>query len=164
MLIIISEFVIIAFVDIVAKKNILQDNYVNNVLLSVAYINNIPLEWVPFDNFYDIKYIAKSGFSQIYNGICEYRLKHVVLNDSQNVDKEFLNGLKLIYQFKSKFVIKCHGVTQDPKTKNYALILKHAQDGNLHHDLSKNFEESTWIGKIDLFYNIVSRIKELHKK
>ncbi|RHZ43810.1 hypothetical protein Glove_853g10 [Diversispora epigaea] len=136
-------------------------------------------QWVPFDNFYGVEYIAKGGFSRIYKGTWENKIDYStrwqrwkkqqqvvlkVLNNSQNVDTEFLNELKLTYQFKSKFVIKCHGVTQDPKTKNYALILKYAQDGNLHHYLSKNFEELTWIRKILLFKDIVSGIKELHKK
>jgi hypothetical protein len=27
------------------------------------------LEWIPYDKFYDIKYIAKDGFSKIYKAI-----------------------------------------------------------------------------------------------
>ncbi|RHZ43821.1 hypothetical protein Glove_853g9 [Diversispora epigaea] len=134
------------------------------------------IEWVPFHHLHDVEYIAKGGFSQIYKatwgkknpdhitGLEEQQVVLKVLNNSQNVDKEFLNELKLTYQFKSEFVIKCYGVTQDPRTKNYALILKYAPDGNLHHYLSNNFEKLTWIRKPILFKDIIFGIKELHKK
>ncbi|RHZ58790.1 hypothetical protein Glove_368g34 [Diversispora epigaea] len=102
------------------------------------------LEWVPFNNFLDIEYIAE------------------VLNNSKNVDTKFLNELKLTYQLKSKFVIKCYGATQDPKTKKYAFILDYAPSGDLHHFLRKNFKKVTWKKKIDLFRDIIIGIKLLH--
>ncbi|RHZ58769.1 hypothetical protein Glove_368g6 [Diversispora epigaea] len=129
------------------------------------------LEWVPFNNFLDIEYIAEGGFSKIYKATWEKNsngqkkncvLK--VLNNSKNVDTKFLNELKLTYQLKSKFLIKCYGATQDPKTKKYAFILDYAPNGDLHHFLRKNFKKVMWKKKIDLFRDIIIGIKLLHDK
>ncbi|RHZ47026.1 hypothetical protein Glove_595g9 [Diversispora epigaea] len=58
-----------------------------------------------------------------------------VLNDSQNVDTEFLNELKYTYRLWDGCrvtTIQCHGVTQIPETKNYAIILEYVKYGDLH--------------------------------
>ena len=67
------------------------------------------LEWIPYDRFYDVEYIAKGGFSKVYkakwkdghirnwdiNGFQwnRYGLEFVILkslNNSQNVTLEFI--------------------------------------------------------------------------
>ena len=75
------------------------------------------LEWIPYDRFYDIKYIAKGGFGEVYiaNWIdgymdeWDYKNKNwrrknrngfvflKSLNNSKNVTLEFLNEVLLIY-------------------------------------------------------------------
>ncbi|RHZ58784.1 hypothetical protein Glove_368g33 [Diversispora epigaea] len=152
------------------NKNI--DNFIKHTQLSGLkfYLKTKPcpyLEWVPYNNFLDIEYIAEGGFSKIFKATCNLngQKRHIVLktlNDSKNADTKFLNELKLTYQLKSKFVIKCYGATQDPKTKKYAFILDYAPNGDLHHFLRKNFKKVTWKKKIDLFRDIIIGIKFLH--
>ncbi|RHZ58767.1 hypothetical protein Glove_368g4 [Diversispora epigaea] len=127
------------------------------------------LEWVPFNNFLDIEYIAEGGFSKIFKATwnLNFQKRNIVLkvlNYSKNVDTKFLNELKLTYQLKSKFVIKCYGATQDPKTKNFAFILDYAPNGDLNHFLRKNFKKVTWKKRIDLFRDFIIGIKLLHDK
>ncbi|RHZ61661.1 hypothetical protein Glove_346g78 [Diversispora epigaea] len=160
------------------NKNI--DNFIKESQSSV----NRFLEWVPYDEFENIKYIGKGGFSKIYkatwkryNGIkydgtirrFETEVVLKVLNNSQNVDSEFLKELKHTFQFdrnmyNTRNIIKCFGVTQDPQTKNYAFILDYALDGDLHHFVYKNFEEFTWKEKIRYLCGIIEGIKRIHKK
>jgi hypothetical protein len=45
-------------------------------------------------------------------------------------------------------VIKCYGVTQDPLTKEYMLIMGYADGGTLHDYLQKNFTNITWDDKL----------------
>ncbi|CAB4421948.1 unnamed protein product [Rhizophagus irregularis] len=52
-------------------------------------LNNV-LEWIPYDRFYDIKYISKNEF-------------------------ELAIKIKIKYEF--------YGMTQDPETKNYMMVL-----------------------------------------
>ncbi|CAG8440885.1 1023_t:CDS:2 [Diversispora eburnea] len=70
------------------------------------------LEWVPYDNLTNLEFIGKGGFSEIYRvtweknsinygEIFETKKSEVslkVLNDSQNVDSEFIKELKYTYQ------------------------------------------------------------------
>ncbi|RHZ75440.1 hypothetical protein Glove_213g2 [Diversispora epigaea] len=136
------------------------------------------LEWVPYEKFTNVEYIGKGGFSEIYKAtweklsmnyqeISEAKKTEVVLkvlNDSQNVDNEFIKELKNKCQMKGANTIQCYGVTQIPKTKNYAFILEYAKYGDLHHFLNKNFVKITWRVKILFLKNIVKGIGKIHKK
>ncbi|RHZ57529.1 hypothetical protein Glove_386g49 [Diversispora epigaea] len=138
------------------------------------------LIWVPYENFTNVEYIGKGGFSEIYKATWEQKIYKPnqygfktkmtevvlkVLNDSQNVDTGFFKELKYTYQFSGGFgiyTIQCHGVTQIPETKNYAFILEYAKDGDLHYFLNKNFAIMTWKKKLEFFINMVGGIKKIH--
>ncbi|RHZ61689.1 hypothetical protein Glove_346g180 [Diversispora epigaea] len=142
--------------------------------------NNSHLVWVPFEEFEDVKKIGQGGFSKIFKATWKFSKKInykgtvkrsskqkivlKVLNNSQNVDTEFLNELKHTFQFRSYNIIKCYGVTQYPQTKNYAFVLEYIPNGDLHHFIHKNFEEFTWKSKIHYLYSIVVGIKNIHDK
>ncbi|RHZ74615.1 hypothetical protein Glove_220g54 [Diversispora epigaea] len=137
--------------------NVNIDNFIKGTQSPKNNIDDPYLAWVPFEEFKDIKKIGQGGFSQIFKATWEFiegirnngtvrrpgrEIVLKVLNNSQNVDTEFLNELKLTFQFKTKLkprdeytksIIKCYGVTQDPKTKNYAFILEYLPDGDLLH-------------------------------
>jgi len=53
-------------------------------------------------------------------------------------------------------IIGCYGITQDPVTKEYMLIMKYANGGNLHDYLQKNFINITWNEKINILQEISS--------
>ncbi|RHZ85543.1 hypothetical protein Glove_64g50 [Diversispora epigaea] len=148
------------------------DNFIKGTHSLSKSIEDPFLQWVPFEEFKDVKKIGQGGFSQIFKatwkifeGISnkdtvkrsskqEIVLK--VLNNSQNVDTEFLN------EFRSYNIIKCYGVTQHPQTKNYAFVLEYIPNGDLHHFINKNFEEFIWKSKIYYLYSIVVGIKNIH--
>jgi menaquinone-dependent protoporphyrinogen IX oxidase len=85
------------------------DKFIQNTQLSAhtAYEARNALEWIPYDRFHDIKYIAKGGFGKVYEAnladgsIGEWNenrqrgehkfvaLKH--LNNSQHITLEFVN-------------------------------------------------------------------------
>ncbi|RHZ61735.1 hypothetical protein Glove_346g125 [Diversispora epigaea] len=160
------------------------DNFIKKSQSSKNTSVNRFLEWVPYDEFKNIECIGKGGFSQIYkatwkrnNGIrydgtiCRLETEVVlkVLNNSQNVDKEFLKELKYTFQFDQHLfykrnIIRCFGVTRDPQTKYYAFILDYARGGDLHHSVYENFEEFTWDKKIRYLRGIIEGIKQIHKK
>ncbi|RHZ72866.1 hypothetical protein Glove_236g1 [Diversispora epigaea] len=125
----------------------------------IMKIKDPHLIWVPFEEFKDVKKIGQGGFSQIFkatwNDGIDYRgnvkwwskseqeIVLKVLNNSQNVDTEFLNELKHTFQFMSNLnsyegsIIKCYGVTQDPQTKNYAFVSEYIPNGDLLHFINK---------------------------
>ena len=46
------------------------------------------------------------------------------------------------------YVNQCYGVTKDPNENDYLLVLRYANFGDLHNNLSKNFKKITWQHKI----------------
>src|SRR4051812_30979781 len=42
------------------------DNLIQDAQLSAHHYASQALEWIPYNRFYDIKYIAKGGFGKVY--------------------------------------------------------------------------------------------------
>ncbi|PKC54891.1 kinase-like protein [Rhizophagus irregularis] len=129
--------------------------------------NNLPIigiEWIPYSQITNLKKIAEGGFSIIYKATWEGTDVAVKkLRDSQNISKHFLNELRSLYQCKNYWVIDCYGITQDPITKEYMLILPYAEGGNLHDYLQKNFINLRWDGKLFILQGILFGLENIHK-
>ena len=59
--------------------------------------------------------------------------------------KKFFLQLKT-HHFYHKFRnhIKLYGITKDPESNDYMLVMKHASGGNLHQYLQEKFTTITW--------------------
>jgi hypothetical protein len=93
-----------------SSGNVDIDKFIQDTQLSAISSCRV-LEWIPYDRFYDIEYIAKGGFGKVYraNWIDGYIVKWNIknqnwardesnkfvalksLNNSKNVTLEFLN-------------------------------------------------------------------------
>ena len=84
------------------------DNFIQEMQLKINRYNDIVFEWIPYNQFSDIKEIGKGGFATVYSAIwkdgaleydgfneytrksnCKVALK--CLHNSQNITNEFLN-------------------------------------------------------------------------
>src|SRR5581483_8826233 len=61
-------------------------------------------------------------------------------------------------------IIQCYGITKDPGTNNFIMVMKYADDGSLRQDLNKNFISMSWWKKLYILYNISDGLSEIHKK
>ncbi|UZO21113.1 uncharacterized protein OCT59_013514 [Rhizophagus irregularis] len=115
------------------------DNYIQEIQLKFG---NILLfgslfRWISYNNFYDIKVISKNDFNTLYSAIFELDVLYYndnrkalikvilkCLHNSQYMIDEFLNEVELysMNQFNNNFGI--YGISQDPKTKDYIMILE----------------------------------------
>ncbi|GBC27252.2 kinase-like domain-containing protein [Rhizophagus irregularis DAOM 181602=DAOM 197198] len=87
------------------------------------------------------------------------------LNNSKNVTLEFMNEITLHYKVNlHKSVIKLYGITQDPKEKNYIMVLDYAEHGNLRNYLDTNYNELKWNDKINYLHSIAHGLKVIHEK
>ncbi|GBC40449.2 kinase-like domain-containing protein [Rhizophagus irregularis DAOM 181602=DAOM 197198] len=122
------------FIDWTSGNNDI-DKLIQDTQLSAH--NNIKkaLEWIPYDRLYNIKYIAEDEFGKVYRAnwidgsINNWDSKNQNwkredynmfvnlknLNNSKNVTIEFTNKIKIKYEF--------YGITQDPETNNYMMVL-----------------------------------------
>ncbi|CAB4439929.1 unnamed protein product [Rhizophagus irregularis] len=60
------------------------------------------------------------------------------LDNSSCISAEFLNEIKTHLQIYLYDVIQCYGITQDPNTKDYMMVLQYCEDGNLRNYYMNN--------------------------
>ncbi|EXX58464.1 Ypk2p [Rhizophagus irregularis DAOM 197198w] len=148
-------------------------------------IKNV-LEWIPYDRFYNIEYIAKGGFGKIYkaNWIDGYMSNWNIkdqnwkrynqnmiialksLDNSKNVTLEFMNEIASHNKggINTNYIAEFYGVTQDPETKNYMMVLNYAENGSLRNYLDKEYSKLNWSKKIDYLRDIILGLKCIHEK
>ena len=59
-------------------------------------------------------------------------------------------------------LIDCCGVTQEPNTHNYALVLQFMENGSLRSYLNQNFNSITWNQKLKFIKNISEGLFYIH--
>ncbi|EXX53026.1 kinase-like domain-containing protein [Rhizophagus irregularis DAOM 181602=DAOM 197198] len=144
------------------------------------------LEWAPFDRFEDVKEIGVGGFAKVYSATwidgkaVHYNIQDLSwkktkpkpikvalkrLNGSENMSAEYLNELKIhwnLYKEGGNTSIAFYGMTKDPETEEFMMILQFADEGNLRSVLSHNFKNILWTDKIKYLYWLIYGLKDLH--
>ncbi|RIA94784.1 kinase-like domain-containing protein, partial [Glomus cerebriforme] len=59
-------------------------------------------------------------------------------------------------------IIRLYGITQDPITKNYMLVLEYAKNGSLRNYLDKSYDKSDWYTKIIDLWHIANGLNDIH--
>ncbi|CAB5367137.1 unnamed protein product [Rhizophagus irregularis] len=133
------------------------------------------------NNYNDIE-IGKGGFATVYSAnwrdgpleydadkkICKWNPNGVIalkcLHDSQNISNKFLNEVKKYSINKKSNILNIYGISQNPDTKEYIMVLQYAKEGNLNHWINKNYEYFNWRDKLSSLLNIINGLKEIHQK
>uniref|UniRef100_U9SYM9 Protein kinase domain-containing protein n=1 Tax=Rhizophagus irregularis (strain DAOM 181602 / DAOM 197198 / MUCL 43194) TaxID=747089 RepID=U9SYM9_RHIID len=160
------------------------DKFIQDTQLSATLWLEV-LEWIPYNKFHDIEYIAKGGFGKVYsakwidgyidkwdnenqnwkrnNSNMFVALKS--LNNSENVTLEFINEIKLHSKIGAytENVIIAYGITQDPETKNYMMVLEYAENGSLRNYLNKSYSGLNWEDKLKYLSNIACGLGKIHE-
>ncbi|RHZ44159.1 hypothetical protein Glove_756g15 [Diversispora epigaea] len=139
------------------------------------------LQWIPYDDFKEIKHIGDGGHGSVYsaklkNGIkgdsnffkLDWRynlIGHKValkeIKDSSCDIAEFLKLVKTVNDI--HFFAKYYGISKNPSTQNYIIVMD-LFDDNLHNFLSKTFWDLRWNSKIDILLSIAWGLDCLHAK
>ncbi|CAB4438585.1 unnamed protein product [Rhizophagus irregularis] len=117
------------------------DKFIQDTQLSAHYNAKEALEWIPYDRFYDIKYISKDEFGEAYRAKWRdgnidsiYSSRSSCWDDiNQDWKRNNLNmfvNLKrlntpndLTFELANKIKYEFYGITQDPETKDYMMVL-----------------------------------------
>ncbi|POG65182.1 kinase-like domain-containing protein [Rhizophagus irregularis DAOM 181602=DAOM 197198] len=153
------------------------DEFIQQSQLNTVHYTKY-IEWIPFENFKDITYITRGGFGKIHSAewpegyIYSWDIenqkwdrisKKVALKSLDNsscISTEFLNEIKTHLQIYLCDVIQCYGITQDPNTKDYMMILEYCKDGNLRNYYLNN--ESDYYSKISKLHQITRGLLDIH--
>ncbi|PKC65878.1 kinase-like protein [Rhizophagus irregularis] len=148
------------------------DKFIKDTMYNVRNYNYCFLEWVPFERFINIKQIGEGGFSKVYSAIwmdgklgwkpTEVALKK--LSGSQNISIEYLNELKIYWNIclnHKAYLLTFYGMTKDPKTRKFMIIMEFANKGNLRNILH-NFKNFLWKDKIYWLLNVAIDLENIH--
>ncbi|GBB83206.1 hypothetical protein RclHR1_00100010 [Rhizophagus clarus] len=121
------------------------DYLIQELQSKINKLNNIIFEWIPYDQFIDIKEI-ECIFPEVYSatwkdgplyyrnqGKSKYtrrRNKRIVLkflNNSQNITNVFLSEIKSYYLINHDYynIPILYGISQNPNTKDYILVFQY---------------------------------------
>ncbi|RHZ76611.1 hypothetical protein Glove_195g15 [Diversispora epigaea] len=156
------------------------DKFVQDTQLN-ANRNWKVIEWIPFERFKDVKQIGKGGFGTIhYARWIDGRIKEWDIENQQwkRYDKEValkkfdnfvnfndvLNEMSIHLKTRTGGAsIRFYGITQDPETHSYMMVLEHAADGNLREYLKINFNDIEWEQKLGNLWDLSDCLKEFHE-
>ncbi|RIB27261.1 kinase-like domain-containing protein [Gigaspora rosea] len=140
------------------------------------------VEWIPYENFLDPTLKARGGCASIYSAIWfggrydswnadkkqlertgdrKVILKH--LENSSNPNKKWFREVKqhLDFMMKTNPVVKCYGLTREPTTQDFMLVLE-PMTINLGDFLLKNASSLNWQQRIEIFYDITYSLMKIH--
>ncbi|UZO16947.1 uncharacterized protein OCT59_008313 [Rhizophagus irregularis] len=146
-----------------SSGNEIVDDFILERQLKINDYNDmIVFEWILYSQFNDIKEIGKGGFSTVYsaewkNGPLEFDVDKQIykrnpnriialkcLYNSQSITDKFLNEVKEYSINKSSNILNIYGISQNPDTKEYIMVLQYAKDGNFNHWINKNYKYFNW--------------------
>src|ERR1051325_9042076 len=61
-------------------------------------------------------------------------------------------------------IIQCYGITKDPKTNNFMMVMEYAKHGNLRQFLNNSFNSLDWNCKLEYLMSIALGLAEIHEK
>ncbi|CAB4414725.1 unnamed protein product [Rhizophagus irregularis] len=183
----------IVYMEDLEKENKFKDNFKNwtsgnkdiDEFIQQSQLNavhwNKYLEWIPFEKFQKITYIAEGGFGKIYSAkwpgghiiywdienqkwYKDYWSKYVLksLNNSSNISSDFFNEIKSHLQIHLFDVVQCYGITQNPNTKEYMMVLFYCDNGNLRNYLNKSENYIGYESKINKLRQIARGLLDIH--
>ncbi|EXX51581.1 Ste20p [Rhizophagus irregularis DAOM 197198w] len=165
-------------------KNWTSENKNIDELIQQSQINSFHftkcLEWIPFEKFENVTYLTRGGFGKIYSAdwpeghinywdienqiwkLCpNVKVALKSLDDSSNMNNDFLNEIK--YYISGHFyciqTVICYGITKDPDTKDYMMVLPYYGSGSLRNNLTNDLG---YENKIQYLYWIIDGLSTIH--
>ncbi|KAG9297853.1 hypothetical protein G9A89_006794 [Geosiphon pyriformis] len=142
------------------------------------------MQWIPFENFTNIKFVKRGGFSSVYSAtwlnkkekVWDSQQKAFVeklsvvalksLKNSKELSQDFLDEFKRHGSLKLDGcgnILYCHGVTRNPETLEYMIVMNFAEEGDLRHYLERNMTSIRWKDAVDMLCNIAMGLMTVHK-
>ncbi|GBC09204.1 hypothetical protein RclHR1_08690007 [Rhizophagus clarus] len=152
------------------------DKFIQKSQLEATHYTNC-LEWIPFEKFQNVTYMTTGGFGIIYSadfpeGFINYwdidnQRWNRITNEkcvlkslgNNNITSEFLDEVGSHLQIFIQNVIVCYGITLDPRTNNYMMVLDYCDGGNLR---NLNKFDLDYKEKINILVEIARGLLEIH--
>ena len=60
-------------------------------------------------------------------------------------------------------IVRCHGITKDPETNDFMMVLRYIENGSLRQHLNNNFNSFDWKKKLSNLDDIITGLKHIHE-
>ncbi|RHZ82921.1 hypothetical protein Glove_103g23 [Diversispora epigaea] len=142
------------------------------------------IEWINYDQFENIEYLTEGGCATIYTAMWKdgsydklnsekqilerFGREKIILkrlNDSNSNNVHWFQEVTLSFTLDNTFysLAVCYGLTKDPSTNDYMLVLMR-YDYDLRHFLKDNHCSITLLQKYRIIFNISDKLIKIHKK
>ncbi|RIA96795.1 kinase-like domain-containing protein [Glomus cerebriforme] len=160
------------------------DNFIQEIQSKINTPNDIVFEWIPYDQFDNLKVIGQGGFAIVYSAIwkdgpikCDFvtdkgwtwirnsgeKVALKCLYNSQNISDEFLKEAKAYSNTLHNNILKIYGMSQNPVTKDYIMVLEFAKGGSFNDWKNKNYNDYNWKTKILTLMDISNGLLKIHQ-
>ncbi|GES98328.1 kinase-like domain-containing protein [Rhizophagus clarus] len=129
------------------------NNLIQKMQLKINKCDDVIFEWIPYDEFDNIKEVGKGGFATVYSAIWK----------NGPITDEFLNEIKAYSIDKHNKIMQIYGISQNLDTKNYIIVLRYAGCGNFNNwmDYYRNFSSTA---NFFILKDITIGLKEIHQR
>jgi len=92
------------------------------------------------------------------------------LTNSQNMTTDFLQEIANHKLFsvndysESIVIVNCYGISQDPATKNYLMVMEYMEEGSLRQYLQKNNSKLNFENKLENLSSIADGLSKIHSQ
>ncbi|CAG8644108.1 3372_t:CDS:2 [Acaulospora morrowiae] len=166
--------------------NSIIDKFIRNIQNRAVNHHRV-LEWVSFENFENVECIAEGGYGVVYKAKWKagrilyfdnktqdwYRRKdmNVVLkclhnlNNTTEQTEQFLKEIDRQMQshYELGNTVECFGITKDPNTKKFMIIMNFMEDGSLRDYIRNKFSTLTWNQKLEILYTAANGLYNIHE-
>ncbi|CAB4489801.1 unnamed protein product [Rhizophagus irregularis] len=99
------------------------------------------------------------------NGICQECGNLNGFGDDWNFLSEITSHLKLYRSSNTcSEIVRCHGISQNPESKEYIMVLEYCARGDLGKYLAENFDDLTWSKCLDHLLDIARGLNTIHSE
>ncbi|EXX54523.1 Tpk2p [Rhizophagus irregularis DAOM 197198w] len=162
-------------IDNKTSGSFILDEFIKETQLNSKYCDDF-IEWVPHSNLENIQYLTNGGNSKIYFGTWNLLLNTSlasnqlsskvtlkVINDSDNINDHILNELKIHHKCRNPRVIPFYGIAKAPVGKEYAMVIRYAENGDLRNYIRKVFPKLTWTYRANILIELSKALTSIHQ-
>src|ERR1051325_7854845 len=88
-----------------------------------------------------------------------------------NFSQHFTNTKLIFFQVESHIlvsdsvdVVRCYGITKDPETNNFMMVMRYIRNGSLRQHLNNNFNSLSWKEKMHNLLRIADGLTNIHNQ
>ncbi|CAG8488544.1 10953_t:CDS:2, partial [Funneliformis mosseae] len=135
-------------------------------------LKNERVKFIPFKQLQDSKPLDNGNFGCVMKAtwtktedlVAYKKLTNITSIKGSKLDA-FIHELKIHLQLdRSDRIVRILGISQEPNSKDYLLIMQYANGGDLQNYLEKNFKSLTWFHKKILAFQIAEGLNYLHNE